>query len=83
LFAQGCLQDALSLQLSLQPLVDALFCEVNPIPVKTALCWMGKCGGTLRLPLVEMRYPTALQLEKALKNYEILEKTVEKAAELC
>ena len=83
LFAQGCLQEALSLQLSLQPLVDALFCEVNPIPVKTALCWMGKCGGTLRLPLVEMRYPTALRLEKALKDHEILEKAVEKAAELC
>jgi hypothetical protein len=44
---------------------------------------MGKCGGTLRLPLVEMRYPTALQLEKALKDHEILEKAVEKAAELC
>lgn len=83
LFWQGDLQGALAQQLALQPLVDALFCETNPIPVKTALDWMGKCGGTLRLPLVEMRYPSALRLEKAMKDFGLLEKTVEKAAELC
>ena len=41
------------LQLDLKELCDALFCEVNPIPVKTALEMMGMCSGTLRLPLCE------------------------------
>lgn len=83
LFFQGDWAGALAQQLALQPLVDALFCETNPIPVKTALSWMGKCGGTLRLPLVQMGYPGALKLEKAMKDLGLLEKTVEKAAELC
>ena len=83
LFEQGALTEALALQLKLQPLVDALFCETNPIPVKTALYWMEKCCGTLRLPLVEMRYHSALKLEKAMKDFGLLKKTVEKAVELC
>lgn len=82
-FFTGDLPGALNRQVALQPLVDALFCETNPIPVKTALSWMGKCTGQLRLPLVEMRYANALRLEKALKDYGLLEKTVEKAVELC
>lgn len=82
-FFEGDWAGALELQLALQPLVDALFCETNPIPVKTALHWMDKCSGVLRLPLVELRYAGALKLEKAMKDAGLLEKTVEKAAELC
>ena len=41
-------------QLRLAPLIRALFCEVNPIPVKTAMARMGLCSDLLRLPLCEM-----------------------------
>ena len=82
-FFDGDLDGALQIQLALQSLVDALFCETNPIPVKTALHWMDKCSGIMRLPLVDLRYPSALKLEKAMKDAGLLEKTVEKAVELC
>ena len=45
---------AAALQLRYKPLVDALFSEVNPIPVKAALAAMGLCGETARLPLTPM-----------------------------
>ena len=45
---------AAALQLRYKPLVDALFSEVNPIPVKAALAAMGLCGETARLPLTAM-----------------------------
>lgn len=52
---QLCLEDrfleAGKLQIELKQICDALFCEVNPIPVKTALSLMGYGSGTLRLPL--------------------------------
>lgn len=54
------------------PLCSALFCEVNPIPVKKALTLMGKIGGTLRMPLTEMEEANAAKLEKAMKDYGIL-----------
>ena len=42
------------LQIKLCGLIDALFCEPNPIPVKTALHEMGVCGNKLRLPLIDI-----------------------------
>ena len=60
------------LQLKLKPLCDALFCEVNPIPVKTALNLMGLDAGELRLPLCP---PTDASLEKlklALSAWDLL-----------
>jgi 4-hydroxy-tetrahydrodipicolinate synthase len=53
-FLSGDLKGSLSLQLKLLPLINALFCEVNPIPVKTALNLMGYEAGPLRMPLTEM-----------------------------
>ncbi len=50
----GDFAEAARLQLKLLPLMEALFLEVNPIPVKTALNLMGKSVGQLRLPLCEM-----------------------------
>jgi len=49
----GDFQEASALQLKLLGLIDALFCEVNPIPVKSAMNLMGKEVGGLRLPLCE------------------------------
>ena len=54
LFFDGQIKDAASLQTKLMPLIGALFSDVNPIPVKTALDIMGKEAGPLRLPLFEM-----------------------------
>lgn len=59
-------------QLRAIPLCDALFCEVNPIPVKKALNLMGKEVGSLRMPLTEMEDVNAQKLEKAMKEYGIL-----------
>ena len=53
-------------------LCDALFCEVNPIPVKKALNLMGMEAGSLRLPLTEMEEANAAKLEKAMREFGIL-----------
>lgn len=63
LWREGKREEAAALQISCQPLIEALFREVNPIPVKAALAMMGKCGGYLRQPLVEIG-PTAQDLLK-------------------
>lgn len=54
LYMEGKVKESCELQLKALPLVDALFCEVNPIPVKGALNLMGKEAGPLRSPLCEM-----------------------------
>ena len=53
-FFEGDVATARRLQLTLLPLIDALFCEVNPIPVKAACAAMGFGANTLRLPLTPM-----------------------------
>jgi len=53
-FFDGDIAGAAKLQLDLLPLINALFCEVNPIPVKAAMAAMGYCENTLRLPLTPM-----------------------------
>ena len=61
------------LQLDLKELCDVLFCEVNPIPVKTALELMGLCGGTLRLPLCEPSEEHRERIRKTLVRYGLLD----------
>ena len=51
---EGNYEEASKLQLSYLPLMNALFCEVNPIPVKKAMEQLGWKVGGLRLPLVEV-----------------------------
>ncbi len=70
-FADGDTAKAMQMQLAAQPLVDALFCEVNPIPVKKALNLMGKDVGPLRSPLTEMTPENAAKLAQAMRNYGI------------
>lgn len=71
-FFEGDVAGSCELQLKALPLVDALFCEVNPIPVKKAAELMGLCGGTLRMPLTEMEPEHAAKLEKELKAFGVL-----------
>ena len=53
-YMNGRIEEARRAQLSLLPLINALFCEVNPIPVKAAVAAMGYCENYLRLPLTPM-----------------------------
>ena len=53
-FFRGDIASSRKLQLDLLPLINALFCEVNPIPVKAAVAAMGYCENYLRLPLTTM-----------------------------
>lgn len=68
-YFNGNLEEATKVQLESIELIKALFCEVNPIPVKAALNIMGYNYGTPRLPLVEMSSENKEILEKAMKNY--------------
>ena len=69
---EGDVEGSCKEQLRAIELCDALFSEVNPIPVKTALEMMGKCKSTLRRPLCEMEEANVEKLRAALKNYGIL-----------
>lgn len=71
-YLNGKEQEAREFQLKAIPLIDALFCEVNPIPVKTALNLMGKEVGPMRGPLCEMEEKNVERLKKAMKDYGIL-----------
>ena len=71
-FFDGDIETARRLQAEALPLVDALFSEVNPIPVKKALNLMGKEVGSLRAPLCEMSEANAAVLAKVMKEYGIL-----------
>ena len=68
-FFDGDVATAMKLQLEAQPLIEALFSEVNPIPVKKALNLMGYDVGTLRSPLTEMTDANAAKLAEAMKAY--------------
>lgn len=70
-FFKGDIETARRLQLEALPLVDALFSEVNPIPVKKALNLMGKEAGPLRAPLCEMGADNAAKLANVMKKYGI------------
>ncbi len=71
-FLDGDVEGSRRMQLAALDLCNALFCEVNPIPVKKALNLMGMEAGTLRMPLTEMEEGNAARLEKAMKEYGIL-----------
>lgn len=72
LYLEGHTQEALSLQLKYIPLINALFNEVNPIPVKEALNLMGMGVGPCRLPLTQIEEIHQLKLKKALIDAKIL-----------
>ena len=69
---QGDFVEAGQMQLKLRRLIAALFCEVNPIPVKTALHLMGYCQDILRLPLCPLSAAHRLLLEETLAEYGLI-----------
>ncbi len=70
-FLEGDVKGAAKIQLDAIPLINALFCEVNPIPVKTALNLMGMQVGPTRMPLCEMEPENEARLAKAMKDFGI------------
>ena len=68
-FFEGDIEGARKLQLDMKPLINALFIEVNPIPVKTAMNLLGFEVGDLRLPLAEMSDKNLEILKQELINF--------------
>ena len=71
-YLSGDVKESAKLQLKAIPLIDALFSEVNPIPVKKAMNLMGMEVGPLRMPLTEMTDANAEKLAKAMRDFGIL-----------
>ena len=71
-YLAGDVEKSRRMQLEAIDLIEALFCEVNPIPVKTALNLMGKEVGPLRGPLCEMDEKNVQRRRKAMENYGLL-----------
>ena len=71
-YLAGDVKGSAELQLRALPLVDALFSEVNPIPVKKAMQLMGHEVGPLRMPLTELTEGNTEKLAKAMKEFGII-----------
>lgn len=71
-YFDGDCKRATKMQLDLLDLVNALFIEVNPIPVKTALNLMGMNAGNLRLPLVDMADNTLAKLKAVMTKHGLI-----------
>ncbi|MEE0884101.1 MAG: dihydrodipicolinate synthase family protein, partial [Faecalimonas sp.] len=71
-YLAGDVKGSAELQLKAIPLIDALFSEVNPIPVKKAMNLMGMEVGPLRMPLTELTEGNTEKLLKAMKDFGII-----------
>lgn len=71
-FEKGNLKESIDSQLKAIPLIKALFCEVNPIPVKAALNMLGYNVGTPRLPLIEMSSAGKEKLKSELLTFGLI-----------
>ena len=71
-YLSGDTEKASRMQIEAIPLIEALFCEVNPIPVKEAMNLMGKEVGPLRRPLVEMEPDNRERLRREMVSYGLL-----------
>lgn len=71
-FFEGDIEGSRKLQLEMMSLVNALFCEVNPIPVKKAVALMGLASPTLRSPLTDINSNNLARLEREMAAYGLL-----------
>ena len=71
-FFNGDIEGSADLQCELMPLVKALFCEVNPIPVKAAMAAMGYCENYVRLPLTTMESAHEQQLLNIMRGHGLI-----------
>ncbi len=72
-FMEGDIEGSRKIQLEAMNLINALFCEVNPIPVKAAMNMLGFNAGILRAPLTEMEDANKEKLRKALADFGLLD----------
>ncbi|MCL2748221.1 MAG: 4-hydroxy-tetrahydrodipicolinate synthase [Oscillospiraceae bacterium] len=72
LWREGKIGESAGLQIKYQELIDSLFCEVNPIPVKTAMGLMGRDCGLLRMPLCDMAPKNLDRLRAAMAEVGLL-----------
>jgi 4-hydroxy-tetrahydrodipicolinate synthase len=68
----GDFETARKLHYELLPIIQALFTETNPIPVKAAMAMLGKCGPELRMPLTPITEPNRKRLEAVLREHGLL-----------
>jgi len=66
LYHEGKVKESAALQLKLLDLINSLFCEVNPIPAKTAMAMLGYCSEEMRLPLCSMEDNTRARLKNSM-----------------
>ena len=71
-YFDGNIEKATEMQLNSIELIKALFCEVNPIPVKEALNMMGYKAGIPRLPLIPLSPAGKEKMQKALTNFKLI-----------
>lgn len=72
-YHDGDVAGSAKMQLEAMNLINALFCEVNPIPVKKASELMNLCGGGVRLPLTEIEAANAERLANVMRDYGLLD----------
>lgn len=72
LYFEGKTKESSELQLKLLELINALFMEVNPVPVKAAMNLMGYCSEEIRLPLCEMEDAHLEKLRSIMKKYSLI-----------
>jgi 4-hydroxy-tetrahydrodipicolinate synthase len=65
-------EEARKLHFDMMPLNEAIFYEINPVPVKTALAWMNKINFEVRLPLTAMSENNQARLRAVMKQYNLL-----------
>ena len=70
-YLDGDVKESLELQLKYLPLINALFSEVNPIPVKKAVDLAGLCNGYVRMPMTEAEPASVEKIRKAMSEYGI------------
>jgi len=71
-FNDGKIFEAQQIHFKMLPLIEAMFVETNPIPVKTAMGLMGMCSDEMRMPLCQMAPSNLEKLKKALKAYKLI-----------
>ncbi|MBQ4647968.1 MAG: 4-hydroxy-tetrahydrodipicolinate synthase [Clostridia bacterium] len=72
LYLEGNVKESAAMQIDFIPLINALFCEVNPIPAKAAMAKMGYCGSYLRSPLTEMEDVNKEKLFALMKGHKLI-----------
>ncbi|NLL34194.1 MAG: 4-hydroxy-tetrahydrodipicolinate synthase [Clostridiales bacterium] len=72
LYLEGNVLESTKIQIGLTELINSLFAEVNPVPVKAALKLMGLDSGTLRLPLIDISEPNLKRSMNAMTEYGLL-----------